>query len=133
MFEQGIGTIMQRALKRLIQATTLVLLVIAGCKVGPNYKTPDTKVPEKFGESATQPSSRPAVEITRWWDAFDDPVLNDIIDDAVRNNLDLRAATARLFEARAQRGVVAADWWPTVNVDGSYTRRRRTGSQSTRV
>src|SRR5439155_7366048 len=85
---------------------------------------------EKFGEPATQPSARPAVEITGWWDAFDDPVLNDIIDDAVRNNLDLRAATARLFEARVQRGVVAADWWPTVNVDGSYTRRRRTGSQS---
>src|SRR5439155_18479399 len=47
-----------------------------------------------------------------------------------RNNLDLRAATARILEARAQRGVVAADWWPTVNVDGSYTRRRRTDTSS---
>src|SRR5438046_7514313 len=107
MFEQGIGTMMQRALKRLIQTTTLTLLIIAGCKVGPNYQTPDTKVPEKYGESATQPSSRPSVELTRWWDAFSDPMLNDVIDDAVRNNLDLRAATARILEARAQRGVVA--------------------------
>lgn len=121
---------MQRALERLIQTTTLTLLVIAGCKVGPNYKTPDTNVPEHFGESATQPSSRPAVELTRWWEAFDDPILNEIIDDAVQNNLDLRAATARLIETRAQRGVVAADWWPTANVDGSYTRRRRTGAES---
>ena len=76
---------MQRALKRLIQTTTLTLLVIAGCKVGPNYKTPDTKVPANYGESTTRPTSRPAVELTRWWEAFDDPMLNDIIDDAVKN------------------------------------------------
>jgi NodT family efflux transporter outer membrane factor (OMF) lipoprotein len=83
-------------------------------------------MPASFGESTTRPTSRPAVDITRWWDAFSDPTLNDILDDAVKNNLDLRAATARLLQARAQRGVVAADWWPTVNVNGSYTRNRRT-------
>src|SRR5262249_1679670 len=103
---------------------------IAGCKVGPNYKTPDTPMPPAYGESATQPSSRPAVDLERWWEAFDDPILDQIIDDAVQQNLDLRAATTRLMETRAQRGVVAADWWPTANVDGSYTRLRRTGVES---
>ena len=65
--------------------------------------------------------------MTHWWDAFSDPLLNEVIDDAVQHNLDLRFATAQIKQARAQRGVVAADWWPTVNVDGSYERRRSVG------
>jgi NodT family efflux transporter outer membrane factor (OMF) lipoprotein len=105
-------------------------LVIVGCKVGPNYKTPETKTPQQWGESTTRPTSRPAVDLKRWWDAFDDPQLNAIIDDSVRYNYNLRQATARVREARAARGVVAADWWPTVNVDGGYTRQRRTGISS---
>jgi len=105
-------------------------LVIVGCKVGPNYKTPETKSPELWGESTTRPTSRPAVDLKRWWDAFDDPQLNAIIDDAVRYNYTLKLASAHVREARAQRGVVAADWWPTVNVDGNYSRQRRTAASS---
>src|SRR4051794_32633480 len=108
---------MMKTATRYLKIATFILLVVAGCKVGPNYKTPDMAVPGAYGEASTRPTSRPAVEITKWWDAFSDPMLNDIIDDAVNNNLNLRAATARILEARAQRGVVAADWWPTVDVN----------------
>jgi NodT family efflux transporter outer membrane factor (OMF) lipoprotein len=121
---------MNRFPKRLIQITTLVLVVIAGCKVGPNYQNPKMPMPAQFGESTTRPTSRPSVDMTRWWDAFDDPLLNSIIDDAVQHNLDLKSATARLRQERALRGVTAADWFPTVNVDGSYDRQRRTGITS---
>src|SRR5581483_1829223 len=102
---------MMKTVSRIVKGTTLVLLGVAGCKVGPNYQRPGMDVPGAFGESTTRPTSKPAVSMTTWWDAFDDPMLNQIIDDAARHNLDLRAATARIYEARAQRGVVAADWW----------------------
>ncbi len=121
---------MQVFAKRMIQGTTIVLLIVAGCKVGPNYQNPKMPMPAQFGESTTRPATRPAVALEHWWDAFDDPMLNSIIDDAVQNNLDLKSATARLRQERAQRGVTASAWFPTVNVDGAYTRQRRTGIQS---
>jgi outer membrane protein, multidrug efflux system len=121
---------MQVFVKRLVQGTTIVLLIVAGCKVGPNYQNPKMPMPAQFGESTTRPATRPAVALEHWWDAFDDPMLNSIIDDAVQHNLDLKSATARLRQERAQRGVTASAWFPTVNVDGGYTRQRRTGIES---
>jgi NodT family efflux transporter outer membrane factor (OMF) lipoprotein len=70
-----------------------------------------------------------STDITRWWATLGDPVLNSLIERAVLTNLDLRLATARIREARALRGVVAADSWPTVNTAGSYLRFR--GSENT--
>ena len=121
---------MKAVLTACMGATTTLLLIAVGCKVGPNYQNPNMQVPAHFGETTTRPTSRPAVDITCWWEAFDDPILNSIIDDSVQSNLDLKLATAKLRQVRAQRGVVAADWWPTVDVDGSYTRQRRTGAAS---
>src|SRR4051794_26480347 len=100
-------------------------LVVAGCKVGPNYHTPDMKLPAQFSEASTKPSTQPSVDLQQWWRAFDDPTLDSLIDRAVTSNYNLKQATLRVRQAREQRGVVAADWWPTVNVGGSYERQRR--------
>jgi NodT family efflux transporter outer membrane factor (OMF) lipoprotein len=108
----------------------LCAVIVAGCKVGPNYHTPSMDMPSKYGESTTRPTSQPAVDMTRWWDAFGDPMLDQLIQDAVEHNLTLKAAEARIRQARAQRGVVAADWWPTVNVNGSYAREKSQGRGS---
>jgi NodT family efflux transporter outer membrane factor (OMF) lipoprotein len=96
------------------------MLGIAGCLVGPHYKQPEENVPEHFSE---QPATQ-SIDVARWWTTFNDPTLNNLIDRAVASNLDLRLATARVREARAQRGVVGADLWPDVNVGASYTRSR---------
>jgi NodT family efflux transporter outer membrane factor (OMF) lipoprotein len=74
---------------------------------------------------ATQPASiavQAAAPVIEWWETFNDPVLTSLIKRAIDANLDLRLATARLREARAARGVVAAGFWPNVDVSGSYTR-----------
>jgi NodT family efflux transporter outer membrane factor (OMF) lipoprotein len=107
------------------------LCLISGCMVGPNYKLPKQDVPAKFSESfsgttATQPSTRPvaSVDVTRWWQSFNDPMLNSLVERATQNNLDLRVATARIVEARAQRGVTGAGLWPEIDVGGSYTHNK---------
>jgi outer membrane protein TolC len=51
-------------------------------------------------------------------------MLNSLIDRAVRSNLDLRTALLRVDEARVQRAIAAAAYWPTVAVDASFTRQR---------
>jgi len=111
--------------KRMIHwFVSLTLLVsLAGCTVGPNYNAPKTKVPSSFaGQASAQTVA--SDQFAKWWITLQDPQLNSLVERAVRGNLDLRLAQARVREARAQRGVVKADLYPTVNVSGSYQRSR---------
>jgi NodT family efflux transporter outer membrane factor (OMF) lipoprotein len=118
------------------------MLIVGGCTVGPNYKYPEAEsvTPETFGEplpSTTQPvTTRPTtnesaqapttqpVDLAQWWTSFNDPLMNQLMDEAMRSSLDLKLATARIREARAQRGVVAADYYPQVSANGRYTRSK---------
>jgi NodT family efflux transporter outer membrane factor (OMF) lipoprotein len=103
-----------------LAAACVFAIPIAGCTVGPNYKRQEPKAPEHFGDApATQ-----SVDVARWWTAFNDATLESLIDRAVAANLDLKLATARIRESRAQRGVVGADLWPDVNLGGSYNHSR---------
>jgi NodT family efflux transporter outer membrane factor (OMF) lipoprotein len=71
--------------------------------------------------SATNVNQPP---VANWWTTFNDPDLNSLVERAVKGNLDLKLAQARVREARALRGVVKADLYPTVNVGASYIRQR---------
>jgi outer membrane protein, multidrug efflux system len=64
----------------------------------------------------------PALEETAWWQAFGDPVLNGLIDQAVKNNLDLEQARARIVQARADLVVAGAGGLPMASATGSVTR-----------
>jgi outer membrane protein, multidrug efflux system len=91
---------------------------IAGCEVGPDYQPPKVTVRPDFVEA---PSTRPvSASIDRWWTIFHDPELNYLIDRAIKNNLDLKAAESRLLQARAQRGVAESALYPTANVGAGY-------------
>jgi NodT family efflux transporter outer membrane factor (OMF) lipoprotein len=101
--------------------------LLAGCTVGPDYRTPDAPVPDGWvgaDEPATQPSvaAGAPVDVARWWTVFNDPVLESLIDRAVESNLDLGQATARVRQARATRRVASAALLPTVDASGSYRR-----------
>jgi len=78
-------------------------------------------VPDAWSGAST--AARAAVAV-QWWTTFQDPLLESLITRAVQANRDLRTAEARVREARALRGVAAADLGPTINVSGSYTRQR---------
>ena len=107
----------------------LLASVVGGCTVGPNYHTPRTPLPGKFSATTqpatTQAASRPApaeVDLTRWWQTFNDPALNRLIDEAVARNLDVRLANARIREARAQLEFNRAALFPTLGSSASYSR-----------
>jgi NodT family efflux transporter outer membrane factor (OMF) lipoprotein len=100
------------------------VLLAAGCSVGPNYRRPDFPVAAAWNE-AQQGGIKPgAVELTRWWTVFADPLLDSLVERATRSNLDLRLAEARIREARALRAATAAGQWPSADVSGSYSRSR---------
>jgi NodT family efflux transporter outer membrane factor (OMF) lipoprotein len=105
----------------------LVLVVtglLVGCTVGPDYRRPEVLVPAAWRE-AEQPGVSPGVAaVTEWWRTFQDPVLDRLVQRAVAANLDVKVATARVREARALRGIAAADRWPAVDASGTAARVR---------
>jgi multidrug efflux system outer membrane protein len=103
----------------------ILLLLSAGCAVGPNYKRPETAVPPQWpevGPNNGSPARTGSTDLIRWWTGFRDEALNSLVDRAVRSNKDLQIAQARIREARAQRIIAGGAGLPTVNASGSYTR-----------
>lgn len=105
-------------------------LMVAGCTVGPNFERPAPWTPASW---FTRKPARPTLEAsmpvaapldTEWWIGFHDPVLVSLIERGAAQNLDVRAATARLAQSRAQRGIAAADAFPQINGNTSLTRQR---------
>ena len=79
------------------------------------------------------PTGQPSVataqpaDLTQWWQQFNDPTLTALVKEAVKTNLDLRIAEARLRQARATRGIAVGGLWPAVTASGSYQRLHTAG------
>jgi len=106
-------------------------LVIAGCTVGPDYQRPAVHLPATWTEAQGESVATRSPDLARWWTRFDDPQLSSLVQRALASNLDLRAAEARIREARASRAVTAAGRWPTVDGSASYTRSRDSTTTTT--
>ena len=105
-------------------ATAGLIFLCAGCSVGPDYQRPDLVTPATWQEAQQKGVDTRSTDLAQWWSAFNDRLLDSLVERAVRSNLDLRLAEARIREARATRTVIAAGAWPTLNVSGSYSRNR---------
>ncbi len=95
--------------------------LLAGCTVGPDFFSPRLKLPDQFTERPATPAeiALTDAELTRWWRSFDDPTLDQLIDQAIAGNLDLQIARQRLIQAREQRIEVAAGALPSVDFAAS--------------
>jgi NodT family efflux transporter outer membrane factor (OMF) lipoprotein len=108
-------------MKRFIYLLPLVLL--AGCRVGPNYKRPAVPVPGEF-RGQTAPASPASLADTRWPDLFQDAALKQLVATALAQNLDLTAAAARVEQARAQFRITGADRYPFLYAQAQFTGNR---------
>jgi multidrug efflux system outer membrane protein len=141
-----------RACRRIDRATRLgaaaLLAVCAGCAVGPSFTAPTPQAPEHWSARATSPSaaaqplpteaevtpapsaapagvaSEQSAQQPAWWASFNDPKLTSLLERGRSSNLDLRIALLRIEEARAQRDVAAAAYWPALSAQASYSRQR---------
>jgi len=101
----------------------LFMVLLSGCmKVGPDYIRPSTAVAPNWLEAGDERFKTEAAEYRAWWQAFNDPVLNRVIDRAYRENLTLKMAGVRVLEARAQLGIAVGNIYPqTQQMNGSMT------------
>jgi len=124
-----------------MRGTSLISLAVlaallAGCKaVGPDYRRPEVVVPPAWPSAASAAApdigSRPverAYDGRGWWRVFADPVLDALVDDAMRQNLDLQATALRIEQARARRGAALAQGRPSAS--GSAVAGRQRSSEN---
>ena len=94
--------------------------LLAGCAIGPDYKRPPVAEPDTFrGQAAAEAAS---LADAPWWEVFQDPALQELIQEAIRNNYDVKIAAARVQEARAILGIARSDLFPSVDYDAGVSR-----------
>jgi outer membrane protein, multidrug efflux system len=91
-------------------------LLLAGCMVGPDYKRPPVETPGVYrADSQSSISSAESLGNEKWWEVFQDPVLQQLIRTAFEQNYDVRIAASRVLQAQAQLGITRANQFPTVS------------------
>jgi multidrug efflux system outer membrane protein len=91
------------------------LALMGGCSLAPDYRRPDAAIPSAWPDSVQSGGARNVINVS-WQQYFPDPRLQALIAIALQNNRDLRIATARIAEARAQYGIQQADRLPNLNL-----------------
>jgi NodT family efflux transporter outer membrane factor (OMF) lipoprotein len=101
----------------------LVFSTVCGCgilndwahncfKVGPEYGRPAAPVSEAWIDTYDEKISTELPPNPMWWETFNDPVLNQLVQSVYQQNLTLRAAGMRVLNARAQRGITIGGLFP---------------------
>jgi multidrug efflux system outer membrane protein len=126
MAKQGMMNIDMK--KTLSAVAGIALLLFAGCMVGPDFQKPAVETPENFRFAG--PKAAEAVNL-KWWELFDDPVLDTLVLTALRENKDVLLAASRIEEARASLGFTRADMYPTFDIQGGASRGDFAGGRKT--
>jgi len=114
-------------------AAIVLITGLAACTVGPDYRKPDVSelVPAEWRWKPAK--SNDAAPKGEWWRAFGDPVLDELEATALAGSPTLRAAVARVDEARAVARIARAEFFPQVTLDPSAKRERTSGNLPTPI
>ncbi len=102
--------------------------------MGPDFHTPDTGIhmPDHFLQESTD--KKTALSEGKWWYVFNNPGINQTVNEALQNNLDIKKAAAGILEIQARFVQTRADRFPTLNLNGQAQRQRvQTGNNITRT
>ena len=102
---------------------SVVVLTLAGCAVGPNYKRPAVSAPAGFRDATNTVLTNSLADLP-WWGVFKDPVLQDLICVALTNNYDLRIILTRVDQARALQMQARSEFLPQAGYVGDANRGR---------
>jgi len=100
----------------------VIAALLGGCAIGPNYTRPAVAEPQTFrGQAIAEAAS---LADAPWWEVFQDPILKTLIQEALRNNYDVRIAAARVQEARANFRVSRSDLYPSLDYTAGVSRSK---------
>jgi multidrug efflux system outer membrane protein len=99
----------------------VVIATLAACAVGPDYERPATEVPAQW---RIEYPSAANVANTKWWEQFGDPALNQLIEEALRGNYDVRIAAARVDQFIGALTTTRSQFYPQIGYSLSASRNR---------
>jgi NodT family efflux transporter outer membrane factor (OMF) lipoprotein len=120
MAERSLATHSTRhgAAAKSLGAACLFALLHA-CTVGPDFVRPDVELPDTWPDADVDELIETLPDApTAWWEVFEDPLLNDLVDEAYAQNLDTEIAALRIYEARASLGIATGERYPQTQVFG---------------
>ncbi len=94
-----------------------IMLLSACSLIGPDFKRPELEIKQSWLKQNKAELKRG--DYREWWKAFNDPILNQLIAKAYRQNLNLQIAALRILEARAQRGIARGSLFPQTQQFGT--------------
>ena len=98
--------------------------LLSSCTIGPDFKSPENAyLPQGFTSHGVSTTRREPLD-DRWWKSFGDPMLDTLVNRLIDENIDIGLAETRLAQSRAQAGIAAADLYPQVNGNASFTRQQ---------
>ena len=102
-----------------------LLFLVTGCvALGPDYNAPEIKTASDWSIN-NDPALLPKDDLVKeWWKLFNDPLLNELIEEAEKSNFDLLSAMARVEETRARLGAVAGELYPGIDAQAGVKRQR---------
>ena len=106
------------------------LLAFSGCMVGPDFVRPKTTVSPSWLDAGDERVKTGPSEYRNWWKAFDDPILDRLIERAYRENLSLRSAGVRVLQARAQLGIAIGEIFPQMQQGIGSVQYNRTSDRA---
>ena len=106
---------------RISTLTVLLATVVVGCTVGPDYERPAVDAPTAWRIEYVTAAE---VANTRWWEQFGDPVLNELVDSALRENLDVRIAAARVDQFIGALTSTRSQFYPQLGYGAEASRTR---------
>ena len=110
--------------KLLKMITPIVIVSVSGCVMGPDFQKPVFETPEHYRFSDTQAET---VVNLKWWELFNDTVLDSLVIAALNDNKDVMIAVSRIDEARASLGFTEADPLPRVDIEADASRGNLAG------
>ena len=100
-----------------------LVVLAAGCAVGPDYKAPEPELPDAWQNAAAADlQDSTTAPLQSWWSAFGDTLLDSLIVEAKVASPSLAAAVGRIREAHGYRRVAGGDRWPQLDANGQWSR-----------
>lgn len=111
----------------------LSILILAGCAVGPDYRRPSLETPAAYKEAQGWKTAEPRDRAPRgrWWEIYDDPQLNALVQQVALSNQNIRAAEAKYRQALALLGGARAGHFPTLSAGLAASRGQSVSASGT--
>jgi multidrug efflux system outer membrane protein len=116
--ERSIGAYCNTPLRMVL---AFVVILFAGCAVGPDYVRPPLDVPDAFRYEVKEAQE---TANTEWWRQFNDPVLDKLIAEALTNNRNVKIAASNIEQTAGVLMQTRAAFFPQIGYEGSGTKQR---------